>query len=37
VWRSIVKSLGFTPDSAMSDSAAKAAVQKPDSTAGKKP
>ena len=37
VWRSIVKSLGLTPDSAMKDSAAKAAVQKPDSTAGKKP
>jgi ABC-type transporter Mla subunit MlaD len=36
VWRSIVKTLGFTPDSIARDSA-KAAGAKPDSTAAKKP
>jgi ABC-type transporter Mla subunit MlaD len=47
VWRSIVKSLGFTPDSLMKDSATTAAAgkdsstqpaaAKPDSTAARKP
>ena len=36
VWRSIVKSLGFTPDSAIGKDTAKA-PPKPDSTAAKKP